>query len=304
MNAQSPHAASPYAQQLARIPVTEHSVPLLGSETRYWTYGDADATTTVVLVHGYRGEHHGLEPIVAHLPGIRFIAPDLPGFGASGAMTEAAHDIDGYATWLIAFMDALGLTGNAAVLGHSFGSIVVSAATARGLTAPAVVLVNPIAVPGLEGPRPVATALTVGFYRSARLLPERAARAFLGSPVIVRGMSIALAKTKDRGLRRWIHGQHDTYFSRFASKQTILEGFDASVTRSVGEFAHAIEAPTLLVAAERDDITPLSAVRALNGAIAGSELVVIPEVGHLIHYETPAVAAAAIESFLARHRTS
>lgn len=304
MNAQPPAVVSPYADALARLPVSESSVSVLGSETHYWTYGDADATTTVVLVHGYRGDHHGLEPVVAHLAGYRFVAPDLPGFGESTPLAEAGHDIDGYASWLTAFMQELGLAGRAVVLGHSFGSIIVSAAVARGLETPALVLVNPIAVPGLEGPRPIATALTVGFYRSARLLPERGARAFLGSRVIVRGMSMALAKTRDRQLRRWIHSQHDTYFSRFASKRTILEGFDASITRSVGEFASQIHVPTLLLAAERDDITPLSAIRALNSAIGDSELVVIPDVGHLIHYETPDAAASAIDAFLAQRPLS
>lgn len=298
MKSHPPHGASPYAEALSRIPVSESSVQVLGGETRYWTYGAADAATTVVLVHGYRGDHHGLEPVVAHLPEYRFIAPDLPGFGASTALTDVAHDIDGYAAWLAAFVASLELEGRAVVLGHSFGSIVASAAVARGLQTPALVLVNPIAVPGLEGPRPIATAVTVAFYRSARLLPERAARAFLGSPLIVRGMSVALTKTRDKALRRWIHGQHDSFFSLFASKTTLLEGFDASVTRSVGEFAADITTPTLLVAAERDDITPLSAIRALDSELVDSELRVIPEVGHLIHYETPAAAASAIDSFL------
>lgn len=290
---------SPYAEALSRIPVSEASVQVLGSDTHYWTYGDADATTTVILVHGYRGEHHGLEPVVAQMPGIRFIAPDLPGFGESTPLPGMTHDIDGYAIWLAAFVESLGLAGTAVVLGHSFGSIVTAAAVSRGLQTPGLILVNPIAVPGLEGPRPVATALTVGFYRSARFLPERGARAFLGSPVIVRGMSVTLAKTRDKMLRRWIHAQHDTYFSRFASKRTILEGFDASITRSVGEFAAGIAVPTLLVAAEQDDITPLSAIRALQAAIADARLVVIDGVGHLIHYEKPAAAASAIETFLA-----
>src|SRR5690606_4559594 len=124
---------SPYAAKLATIPVTDGEVSVLGSTTRYWVYGPTDAEHTVVLAHGYRGEHHGLEPVIAQLPGIRFISPDLPGFGESSPMTEVRHDIDGYAQWLIAFTDAMGLTGTAITLGHSFGSIVSSAALSMGL---------------------------------------------------------------------------------------------------------------------------------------------------------------------------
>ena len=72
--------ASPYADELARIPVREHRTPVAGGETAWWEYGDP-GSPTIVLVHGFRGDHHGLEPVVAKLPGYRFIAPDLPGFG-------------------------------------------------------------------------------------------------------------------------------------------------------------------------------------------------------------------------------
>ncbi len=41
--------------------------------------------------------------------GIRIISPDLPGFGESDPLVGRAHDIAGYAEWLGAFVDALGL---------------------------------------------------------------------------------------------------------------------------------------------------------------------------------------------------
>ena len=64
------------------------------------------------------------------------------------------HSIEGYARWLIAFVDALGLTGKAVVLGHSFGSIISSQAIVLGLDTPRLILINPIAISGLEGPKP------------------------------------------------------------------------------------------------------------------------------------------------------
>ena len=70
---------TPYAAALAAIPVREAEVAVLGSRTRYWEYGPRDAATTILLVHGFRGDHHGLEPVIALLPGIRFVAPTCPG---------------------------------------------------------------------------------------------------------------------------------------------------------------------------------------------------------------------------------
>jgi pimeloyl-ACP methyl ester carboxylesterase len=289
--------ASPYAEQLARIPVRAHRVDVDGAETAWWEYGESDAPA-LVLVHGFRGDHHGLEPVVAQLPGFRIISPDLPGFGESATFADAPHDIDAYAEWLAAFIGAIGLDGPYDLLGHSFGSIVTSAAVARGLSPDRLVLVNPIGAPALEGPRGIMTRLAVLYYRAAAALPERAGYALLANGAIVRVMSVTMAKTRQKPLRRWIHDQHDRYFSAFGDRDAVLEAFRASVSHDVSEYASDIQVPTLLVAAERDDVTPLDAQHRLVTRFPDATLEVIPEVGHLIHYETPGDAAARILRFL------
>lgn len=300
---------SPYAALVAATPVREDTVTVLGSDTHYWTYGPEDATTTIVVVHGYRGEHHGLEPVVAHLRGLRIIAPDLPAFGESTAMTEAPHSIAGYARWLTEFVATLGLDGTAGagaavILGHSFGSIVAAAAVAGGLETPRLILINPIAAPALKGPKAILTWLTVLYYETARILPDRAGRGLLASPLIVRVMSSVMTETKDHALSSWIDAQHDEYFSRFATPATVVEGFHASIGSDVSEFADRIHVPTLLIGAEKDPITKLSKLHELAERIDDSLLIVFPDVGHLIHYERPREAATAIVSFLGSGRVA
>lgn len=284
-------------------------LPVLGGITRYWDYGDPDAQTTLVLVHGFRGDHHGLEPVVAQLHGVRMISPDLPGFGASTPLTEAKHDIDGYARWLRSFVAGLAIEGRFVLLGHSFGSIVVSAALA-GTSAPdavrpdavrpdSVVLVNPIGQPALEGPRGIMTRLAIFYYWLAAALPRTLGFGLLRNRAIVRVMSVTMSKTRDKRLRRWIHDQHDRYFSAFSDREVVLDAFRASVSHDVSEYAARIQEPTLLVAAQKDDITPLAAQHRLQAIFPDARLVVIPGVGHLIHYETPGEAARAIKEFLA-----
>lgn len=298
--------ASPYAAELARIPVRVHETEVAGARTRWWEYGPEDAAHTIVAVHGYRGDHHGLEPVVAQLPDVRVIMPDLPAFGGSAPL-PVAHTVEAYADWLVAFVAAVtagdaatgpAATGPVVVLGHSFGSIVVAAALERGLTADRVILVNPIAAPALAGPKGLLSRLTLGYYRVAGALPTRAGDALLGSPVIVRFMSVAMAKTKDRELRRWIHAEHDRYFSDYATPTTVVEGFEASISDHVHAHVAAFAVPTLLIGAAEDQITSQRDLRALHDAIPGSELVVLDGVGHLIHYEKPGEAAAAIRAFL------
>jgi pimeloyl-ACP methyl ester carboxylesterase len=287
---------SPYADRLTRLPVERREAEVRGGTTAYWVYGPEDAQTTIVAVHGFRGEHHGLEPVLAFLPEARVIAPDLPGFGETAPLPGRTHDLDEYAAWLGDFVAEV--APGAVVLGHSFGSIVASAAVARGLATPRLILINPIGAPALEGPKGVMTRLAVLYYALGARLPERLGTALLRNRLIVRVMSITMAKTADPALRRFIHDQHDTYFSRFSDRDVLRDAFVASVSHDVRGFAPDIEVPTLLVAAQRDDITPIEAERTLATLFEDASLVEIAEVGHLIHYETPAEAAGAIRRFL------
>ncbi|MFT4156637.1 MAG: alpha/beta hydrolase [Microbacterium sp.] len=289
-------APSPYAERLSRLPVEQREAQVRGGVSAYWVYGPADADVTVLAVHGFRGDHHGLEPVLAYLPDIRVIVPDLPGFGQSAPLPGRTHDLDEYAAWFIEFTASV--APGAIILGHSFGSIVASAAVARGLDTPRLILINPIGAPALEGPKGLMTRLAVLYYALGARLPDRAGTALLRNKAIVRIMSVTMAKTTDAGLRRFIHDQHDTYFSRFADRDVLKDAFVASVSHDVREFAPLIDVPTLLIAAQRDDITPIEAERRLATLFDDAELVEIAHVGHLIHYETPAEAAGAIRRFL------
>lgn len=282
------------------------TVDTLGIPTRAWQYGPAEAaddSVTIIFVHGFRGDHHGLEGMAQELvrirPNARVIVPDLPGFGETPAIPGRTHDIVLYGEWLRAFAAAVA-SDRFAILGHSFGSLVVTAALKNGLDPARAMLVNPISSPALEGPKAMLTKLAIGYYRVAGMLPERAARALLGHPLIVRGMSEVMAKTRERELRAWIHGQHGAYFSSFSDAGTLLEAFRASVSHTVIADAAVYQMPTLIVAGDRDDITPLPKQLELHQRISGSTLRVIPGTGHLVHYEAVADAIASV----AEHLTS
>jgi len=286
-----------------RLLPQRREVSVLGGTTAYWVDAPVDGSAgadapTLVTVHGFRGEHHGLAPVVNQLPGYRVVSPDLPGFGETEPIPGRVHDLDLYAQWLREFVAAV--CPGAVVVGHSFGSIVSSAAVAAGLETPRLVLINPIGAPALEGPRGVLTRLAIFYYWAGAQLPASLGEALLRNRVIVRTMSIAMAKTKDPALRRFVHEQHDLYFSRFADRDVLRDAFVTSVSHDVTEFAPRVTVPTLLIAAQLDDITPIEKERELVHLFPDARLVEIPDVGHLIHYETPEPAAAAITAFIAR----
>lgn len=290
---------TPHAEALARIPVRERELTILGSRTRFWDFGPEDAQDVLVLAHGYRGDHHGLEAVIARLDGIRVISPDLPGFGDSTPLTEAPHSIAGYGRWLGAFLDALELPVEPVVLGHSFGSMIAAHAIAEGLRVRALVLVNPITTdPKVAAGRGI-TAATRAFYGVTRIMPPALARLWLGNWLIVQFMSMSLVQTPDRMLRRWIHEEHHRYFNGFSDARTVAEAFRASVSTDVRAAAGRVTVPTVLIAGERDRIAPLAGQREAVELFPDARLVELPGTGHLAHYETPGLVADAIRAFLA-----
>jgi len=290
---------TPHAEALARIPVRERELEILGSRTRFWDFGPEDARDVVVLAHGYRGDHHGLEAVIARLDGIRVISPDLPGFGVSTPLTKAPHSIAGYGRWLGGFIAALGLSAPPVVLGHSFGSMIASHAIADGMPARALILVNPITTdPKVAAGRGI-TGATRAFYGVTRAMPNGLARVWLGNWLIVQFMSMNLVKTPDAELRRWIHEEHHRYFNGFSDPRTVAEAFDASVSTDVRAAAARVDVPTVLIAGELDRIAPLDGQHSAVGLFPDARLVVLPGTGHLAHYETPELVAAAIRDSLA-----
>jgi len=65
-------------------------------------------------------------------------------------------------------------------------------------------------------------------------------------------------------------------------------------------YLYRIAAPTLIVWGERDGFVPIAHGRAYHEGIAGSELVIVPNSGHLPHVETPEVCAKFMIGFLRR----
>ena len=263
--------------------------------TAYWEYGDPQGYP-VIMVHGFRGDHHGLEGIARELHAYRVIVPDLPGFGLS-PRRPAPHELTEFSRWLREFSGNV-VADRYALVGHSFGSLVVGQAVHDGLTPDQLILMNPISAPALEGPRAVLTRLAIGYYQAGARLPESLANRLLKDPRIVRVMSETMAKSRDRLLRAWIHEQHAEYFSTFTDRQSLLQAFRASVTATVRSFVHSFQMPTLVLAGEVDDITPLTEQLKFARRVEASEFHVILGSGHLIHYEAPVECAQRIDAFI------
>lgn len=253
----------------------------------------------LLMIHGFRGDHHGMDLIAAAVRGRDVIVPDLPGFGASAALA-AGLTLESYCDHLDAL--AAEVTDRWQVppilAGHSFGSILVAHAVARRREeVPELILINPITSPALEGSAKAMTALTRLYYALGARLPEAWGHQLLANPLIVRLMSEVMATTRDRGLRRYIHDQHARYFSTFSDRASLAQAFDVSVGHTVTEVAGSLSMPTLVIAGDRDAIAPIAATRDFVARLPDPALVELAGVGHLVHYERPEESASSIMAF-------
>ncbi len=265
--------------------------------TVYYIHNDNTDLPVIVMVHGFRGTHHGLDLIAGHLDNYRIIVPDIPGFGETAPL-ESIHSIDNYVEWLHSFMIELNLSKPPLLLGHSFGSIIVSDfASKYPELIEKLILVNPIGSPALQGPRSIMTRLALLYYWFGRKLPEKPATKLLSLKPIVMIMTNAMTKTKDKKIKRYIHDQHFSHFSSFTNNKIVSETFSASVSNTVRDFAHKISTPTLLIAGDIDDITPIEKQYELLKMFKNAKIEVINNVGHLTHYETPELVAKSIIDF-------
>jgi pimeloyl-ACP methyl ester carboxylesterase len=269
----------------------------MGSDVRYWIYND-DKPHTIVMVHGFRGTHHGLHEVIRALPDFRIVIPDLPGFGESTPM-DRQHDIANYSAFVIEFTRQMKFTGKPTLLGHSFGSIVAaSVAAQKPELFDKLILVNPIAGLSLQGSRAILGLGPKLYYNLGAALPERPGHALLANRLIVRMTSSFLAKTKDKALKAEIHRRHLKHFSSFQSRQALLEAFNTSISHTATEYAPNIQLPTLLIAGSIDDVAPVKGQFELERQLNDARLIIIDKVGHLIHHEAPKDAAEAITQFL------
>lgn len=100
-------------------------VPVAGGDLRVGVWDPepmaADAAD-VLLIHGVTASHLAWPFVVDRLPGVRAIAPDLRGRGASNDLTGPAGML-AHADDLAAALDALGIA-KIVVVGHSMGAFV------------------------------------------------------------------------------------------------------------------------------------------------------------------------------------
>ena len=268
-------------------------IPVNGAPTYCYTGGKAfdAAKPTVVFIHGVLNDHSVwiLQSRYLANHGFNVLAVDLPGHCRSAG--EAPASVEAAADFIGALLDAAGVQ-QAALVGHSWGSLIALEAAARlkdrvtrlvlvGTAFP--MKVSPALIEAsLNDPMKALTMVNV-FSRSTLCAPPSA----LGPGTWVYGASLAL------GRRVLASNPAVNVFHR---------GFVACDRYANGETAiPQITCPVLFLLGGVDQMTPPKAARGLIDqarATGKSVQVVTLPVGHHQMNETPDETLAAMYGFL------
>ncbi len=245
------------------------------------------AKPTVVFIHGVLNDHSVWilqSRYLAH-HGWNVLAIDLPGHGKSGG--RPPESVEEAADFVLALLKAMSID-QAALVGHSFGSLIALEAAAR---APA--HVSHLALVGTAFPMKVSPAL----LESSVKAPEKAIHM-----VNVFSHSTLCPPPSALGPGTWLYGSSRALMRRVlasnADVNVFYTGFKACDAYANGEHAMAaLPCPALFLIGRHDEMTPPKSARAL-AAHARLAQVVEVEAGHSLMTEAPDEVLFALRDFL------
>jgi pimeloyl-ACP methyl ester carboxylesterase len=269
-------------------------IPVNGATTYCYTGGkpfDA-AKPTVVFIHGVLNDHSvwALQTRYLAHHGWNVLAVDLPGHCKSEG--EAPASVEAAADFVAALLDAAGVQ-KAALVGHSWGSLIALEAAARLKDR-----VSHLVLVGTAYPMKVSPALIEASLNE----PEKALKM-----VNVFSRSTLAAPPSALGPGTWVYGASMALGRRVLRSNSAVNvfhrGFVACDSYAGGEAAMAqLTCPVLFLLGGQDQMTHPKAAQGLIAAAKAKGLRVLVAsvpVGHHQMTEAPEETLVAMRSFLA-----
>lgn len=262
-----------------------------GARTFCYTGGKAfdREKPTVVFIHGVLNDHSVwiLQTRYFAHHGWNVLALDLPGHCRSEG--EPPKSVEDAAAFVLALLDAAGVK-KAALVGHSFGSLIALEAAAR---APDRVM--HLALVGTAYPMKVSAAL----LESSQHQPMKAI-----DMVNAYSHSMLAPPPSSLGPGTWLHGGSRALMKRvLASNATVNvfhRGFLACDSYAGGEAAIGkVPCPVLFVLGRHDAMTPPKGAASLQHKAKNAKTVLV-DAGHQMMSEAPDAVLFALTDFLKR----
>ncbi|MEK7543814.1 MAG: alpha/beta hydrolase [Patescibacteria group bacterium] len=232
----------------------------------------------IVILHGWGLSGKTFLPLQQCLKkqGYRVFAPDLPGFGAS-KIPEHPLTLSDYAQFLDEYLKKNQIV-QPVLIGHSFGgrvSLKYNELYPKRVAA--------LVLSGTPGFTPIPKKKLILFITLAKI------GGFL--------FSIPPFNLFQDVVRRWYYyvvGAKEF----FRAEGTMRETFKRIVREDLVTSMVSVNVPTLLLWGEYDIIVPISIAERMHRLIAGSALVIIPEVDHGVPFKEPEIFASYVKRYI------
>jgi pimeloyl-ACP methyl ester carboxylesterase len=255
--------------------------------------GPRDDPEPLVLVHGTSDSLHTWEGWVKALSARhRVISFDLPGFGLTGPNATGDYRGDTYARFVLALMDRLKVQ-RFAIGGNSLGGEV---AWRTAWLAPE--RVAKLILVDAAGPDFKSESVPVGFLVARIPVLNRAFEAVLPRPMVVASVRNVYgdpSRVSDELVERYYQ-----MALREGNRRALMQRLQQNRRGADAERIRDLKMPTLILWGGRDKLVPLSVARQFQQDIAGSELVVFDDLGHVPQEEDAARTVVPVKTFLER----
>lgn len=239
----------------------------------------------VLLLHGNPDTHTVWSDVAQSLTGVRVIAPDLPGFGASKAPADFDVSLEGQAEFVRGLVSALGLDQFHLVV-HDIGGVYgLAFATLHPQRLLSLTIFNTIFFPDYRWHFWARVWRTRGLGESAMAIANRPlfVRELLrGSPDMPRDYADhaydEFHRDAKRMALRWYRAMHPT----------VWQGWDTRLVEAIRDV------PTQVVWGDKDPFIQSSFAERLGGSVRHVAH------GHWVMVENPQLAADAINAIVAR----
>jgi pimeloyl-ACP methyl ester carboxylesterase len=272
-----------------------HRVGLPGATVNYAEIGEGPA---IVFIHGISGSWQNWLENLPHF-GRRFraIALDLPGFGAS-PLPEWELDVPAYGRLIRDFCEKLDLGSDVVLVGNSLGGLVAldTLTTTPGAFGP-LVLVSSAGLINTWNPEERATAIAAT-WRTFGPPVAGWAKWIVSRPRARRFFWSRFVRYPERLRPELLWEQMTAGLSGPAFTEALL----TAIRFDIRERLPQIEAPTLIVWGEDDQIIPVRAGHSLQRRIPNSRLEIFERTGHVPQLERPAQFNSLVGEFLAANR--
>lgn len=237
------------------------------------------AEKAIVIVHGVTGNKYDMVVVGREYArkGYAVYIPDLPGHGDAHPMSVTGFS--DLSDWLRAYIQAIGRTPDL-LMGNSFGSAICYSFAQRGLMAASTRLI-------LACPTPEIAPMSRALRRAGGLLPENWISAQYNAAWAIRFRTLYLLTGGSSEAKHWLE-ESERWKIAFLDVK-VANDFSKLLQTDNPYYSQPLPIETqkriTVVMGAKDNVITKGALPLLRELLPLARFVVIPRVGHILHFE-------------------